>query len=139
MMKLTENPLSLLPSNLEFIDSKIMIVEDVKSNRKIVKGFLENYNLQIIETYDGQHCIDTLGKVKPELILMDIRMPVMDGYAATKLIRENKETKSIPIIALTASSSKTDKRMVESMFDFYLQKPVSRNPANHHSYEISQI
>jgi PAS domain S-box-containing protein len=120
-----ESP-DLIPSNLEFVDSKIMIVEDVESNRKIVKGFLENYNLQIIETFNGQHALDMLEKVNPDLILMDIQMPVMDGYSATKIIRGNQKTKSIPIIALTASSSKTDRRMVESMFDFYLQKPVSR-------------
>ena len=120
-----ESP-DLIPSNLMFVDSKIMLVEDVESNRKIVKGFLENFNLQIIETFDGQHALDTLDKIKPNLILMDIQMPVMDGYEATKLIRANKETKAIPIIALTASSSKTDERVVGAMFDFYLQKPVSR-------------
>lgn len=115
-----------IPADLVFNEAKILLVEDVESNRKIVKGFLENYNLQIMEAFDGQQALDSILKVKPDLILMDIQMPSMDGLTATQFLRENDEYKKLPIIALTASSSKTDKNKIDTLFDFYLQKPVSR-------------
>ncbi len=123
----TSEELNTVPANLAFEEAKIMLVEDVESNRKIVKGFLENYNIQIIEAFDGKHAVDTLLKIKPDLILMDIQMPIMDGYYATELIKKNKEYEKIPVIALTAASSKANIEKIQNLFDYYLQKPVGRS------------
>ena len=123
-MKELTDELDTIPSNLEFEEANILLVEDVDSNRKIVKYFLENYKLHIIEAYDEIRLITLLKKISPDLILMDIQMPGMDGYQVTEHIRQDERLKKIPVIALTASSSKVKVELIKELFDAYLQKPV---------------
>ncbi len=116
-------------SDKEFIfnSSKILIVDDVDYNRDLVKSYLENHNFTIIEAENGGKAITKATEVHPDIILMDIRMPVMNGYEAAQLLKSDVATASIPVIALTAStmSSETDK--INQYFDGYLQKPIQRN------------
>lgn len=105
----------------------ILLVEDVITNREIVKGYLENQNITILEAQNGQEGVDLGISLQPDLILMDIQMPIMDGYTAIDILKYNPNTKTIPIVALTASTMKSDEEKVRSICDGYLRKPVSRD------------
>jgi signal transduction histidine kinase/CheY-like chemotaxis protein len=107
------------------IKKKIMIVEDNLLNQKILKRMLENLGYETIIVNNGQECLNVIKNINPNLIFMDIIMPVMDGLTATKLIRENKNLIQPIIIALTANSNKEDIEETKfvGMNDF-LSKPI---------------
>ena len=104
---------------------RILVVEDNVQNRMLVKDVLEFYGHEIIEAEDGQEGIDMAKKYKPDLVLMDIQMPVMDGFTAVKIIRSNPDTKNIKTIAVTSFAMSGDKeRIKEAGFDHYISKPI---------------
>ncbi len=107
--------------------STILLVEDVVTNREIVKGYLENQSITILEAQNGQEGVDLAISLHPDLILMDIQMPIMDGYTAIDILKYNPTTKDIPIVALTASTMSSDEAKIRSICDGYLRKPVSRD------------
>jgi signal transduction histidine kinase/ABC-type nitrate/sulfonate/bicarbonate transport system substrate-binding protein/DNA-binding response OmpR family regulator len=112
--------------NIQFDKATILIVDDIKDNRKLVTSTLEIYNLDVIEAQNGQDAITSLKNIKVDLIFMDIKMPVMDGYEAAKIIKNDQKLKNIPLIALTASAMGKDlQKIKEYKFDGYLRKPVS--------------
>ncbi len=114
------------PREVVFDKATIMIVDDIKDNRKLVASILKEHNLEFIEAVNGKEAIELLENIKVDLIFMDIKMPVMDGYTATKIIKEDSNLKNIPIIALTASVMGKDlERIKECHFDGYLRKPIS--------------
>jgi len=111
-------------SNKTLTGKTVLLVDDSEINRKLVKENMENAGVKIIEAEDGEMAISIAEKVKPDLILMDILMPRMDGFEATNIIREKEDLKHIPIIALTALAMKEDvERIEEAGFDDYLLKP----------------
>jgi len=112
---------------IEFEKSSILVVDDIDYNRNLVKGFLEGYNLTILEAENGEEAISEARNNKPGLILMDMKMPVMDGYEASKILKEDDELKNMPIITLTASAMKKDKSEIKKYCDSFLKKPVSKN------------
>ena len=114
-------------SGIEFKNPQILLVEDVESNRRVIRGYLESYNMRIIEAENGSIGIEKAKKYKPDLILMDMQMPGIDGYKATRILKEEKELKNIPIIALTASVMKRDGSKIENLCDGYLRKPVTKS------------
>jgi len=104
---------------------RILVVEDNAQNRMLVKDVLEFYGYEIIEAEDGQEGIDMAKKYKPDLILMDIQMPVIDGFTAVKIIRSDPETKNIKMIAVTSFAMSGDKeRIKKAGFDHYISKPI---------------
>ncbi|PBQ33773.1 hypothetical protein CNR22_18955 [Sphingobacteriaceae bacterium] len=109
-----------------FEGQKILLVEDVPSNREIIKGFLEPLNLEITIAENGQDALDILKSSLPDLILMDMMMPIMDGYTATRIIRGKPRYDKIPIIALTASALKQSELEIREFCNDYLRKPVSK-------------
>jgi len=112
---------------IEFEPANIFLVDDVPFNRELIKGYLENTNLSVIEAENGDEAIMILKDKypKPDLILMDLRMPGKDGYEVTKILKNNEELKNIPVIAFTASVMKESEAKIKSLFDGYLNKPVS--------------
>ncbi|WP_317898002.1 PAS domain-containing hybrid sensor histidine kinase/response regulator [Aurantibacillus circumpalustris] len=110
-----------------FNGQKILLVEDVESNREIIKGFLEPLNLEINFVENGQDAINSLKKSQPDLILMDMMMPIMDGYTAVKVIRGNSQYDKIPIIAITASALKQSELEIRELCNDYLRKPINKN------------
>lgn len=112
--------------NINFKSAKILVIDDIPFNRDLVSSYLENHNLTILEAENGLEGIATATHLKPELIFMDIRMPGMDGYEATRIIKKQKETSSIPIIALTASTMQSEGEKIKELFDGYLRKPVNK-------------
>ena len=80
----------------------ILIVEDQEDNRRILRDLFANAGYELIEAESGEEALSALATSRPDLILMDIQLPVMDGYEATRRIRSNPELNSIPIIAVTS-------------------------------------
>lgn len=119
----TKKPYSI--NKVLFNKEKILVVDDVESNRTLLKEILGKMNLNIIEASNGQEAVLLAMEYKPNLIIMDIRMPVMSGIEATHTLRKLAVFKKTPIIALTAS---LDNRSIETIqdngFDGYLPKPV---------------
>jgi len=103
----------------------ILYVEDNIDNRTLVRRILiaEGYNL--LEAADATQALDILKNTRPDLILMDINMPDMDGYSLTAKIKSTSGLESIPVIALTANVMRGDReRSLEAGCDGYIQKPI---------------
>ena len=120
----------LIPENLQDIDisfkgKKVLVVDDVKLNRDLLNTLLTKIDFTVKEAINGEEAIFLVNHFKPDIILMDIRMPVMDGYEATRIIKNNSETKHIPVIATTASVHIAEINIEESDFDEYLAKPIN--------------
>ena len=106
---------------------KILVVEDVDFNRDLVVQLLED-KYQVIEAVNGQEGVSIAGKEKPELILMDLSLPVMDGWEATRILKADTELRSIPVIAITAHAMKGDEeRALAAGCDDYLVKPLDED------------
>jgi PAS domain S-box-containing protein len=114
-------------STVIFEPARILIVDDVESNRRLISENFGSLNITLTEAEDGHKAVLLASQFMPDLIFMDIRMPVMDGFEAARLIKTKKKTKNIPIIALTASLRNDEEdENYERYFDGYLRKPVTR-------------
>jgi two-component system cell cycle response regulator DivK len=103
----------------------ILIVEDEPRNMKLMRDLLQRFEYETIEAVDGEQGVELATAAKPDLILMDIMMPKMDGLEATRIIKTDIITKHIPIIALTSYAMKGDReRTLEAGCDMYIAKPV---------------
>ena len=103
----------------------ILYVEDNISNRILVRRILEIEGYSIIEAENAQQTFEAIAKTFPDLILMDINMPDIDGYTLTGQLKNNPELKNVPIIALTANVMQGDKeRTLDAGCDGYIQKPI---------------
>ena len=115
----------LKASNIMFEKAVILVVDDVLENRKLVQASLKDYDIDLIMAENGKEAIELLKNVNVNLILMDLRMPVMDGYEAATILKNDERLKNIPLIALTASVMGKDLEKVSKYgFDGYLRKPV---------------
>ncbi|MEN8217217.1 MAG: PAS domain S-box protein, partial [Pseudomonadota bacterium] len=112
--------------NIAFEPARVLVVDDIESNRVLLREWLEQFNLEVIEAEDGQSGLLFAEEYQPALILMDIKMPIMDGYEATLKLKKNPSTQQIPVIALTASALLSEQSEIKAYgFDGYLFKPVS--------------
>jgi signal transduction histidine kinase/CheY-like chemotaxis protein len=117
---------SLSLENIKFHKEKILIIDDVESNRFMIRELLEKINLKVYEAHNGQQGVEKAKQVQPDLILMDIRMPVMNGIDATKMIKADSETKETTIIALTASTRMEEvDETTRKLFFNCLSKPIN--------------
>lgn len=109
-------------------DLKVLVVDDFEDTRLFMRLALEDHGFIVFEAENGQKAVENANREKPDVILMDLTMPLMDGFAATKLIRQNDTLKDIPIIAITAHHE-TDFRSdaKASGFDAYVTKPIDIN------------
>jgi CheY-like chemotaxis protein len=109
-------------------DLKVLLVEDVEDTRFFMRIELERHGFIVFEAADGQSAVDLAIRETPDVILMDLSLPVMDGFGAARLIRQNEQLKSVPIIAVTAHQE-TDFRSGarDSGFDAYVTKPIDVN------------
>src|SRR5919199_2500532 len=105
--------------------AKILIVEDNEDNRDMLSRRLQRKGHMIVHAADGQEAVDVAERERPDLILMDVGLPLMDGLEATQRIRACAETQTTPIIALTAHAMSGDRaRMLQAGCDDYHTKPV---------------
>jgi CheY-like chemotaxis protein len=108
--------------------SKILLVEDNEMNRDMLSRRLERKGMQVIVAVDGQQGIEVAQTENPDLILMDMSLPILDGWAATRWLKAHPQTQSIPIIALTAHAMAGDQeKCMEAGCDDYDTKPVEFN------------
>lgn len=112
--------------DLIFKGSKILVVDDVPYNRGLVLAYLEEYNLQLFEAENGEMAVELCKAYDFDLVFMDIRMPGMNGFEATEIIKNDTYPVFIPVVALTASTVKSDVARLEALFDGYLRKPVQK-------------
>lgn len=104
---------------------KILICEDNEKNRRLMKDLLEYHGYEVYLAKNGEEGIEMAKKVKPVLILMDMQMPVLDGFEAIKRIRQDNEIKHIKIIGVTSFAMPTDKeRVIQAGADYYIAKPI---------------
>ena len=105
--------------------SKILIVEDNEMNRDMLSRRLERKGYDVVMAEDGKKGVDMSKSDNPDLILMDLSLPVMDGWEATSTIKADEETKSIPIIVLTAHAMAGDReKALDAGADEYDTKPI---------------
>jgi|GEM_PF-501385 PAS domain S-box-containing protein len=122
-----QNDYEIQTDNVLFEKRIILIIDDVPQNINLIKGFLIDQPFEIIEGYNGKEAIEFANKFKPDLILMDIRMPEMDGITAAGLLKNDPATKSIPMIAFTASLPSEKDNDALHIFNDSLYKPIFRN------------
>jgi two-component system cell cycle response regulator DivK len=107
------------------VPKKILIVEDEPKNLKLMRDLLQRFAFETVEATDGEQGVALAKSASPDLILMDIMMPKMDGLEASRLIKADISTRHIPIIALTSFAMKGDReRTIEAGCDGYIPKPV---------------
>jgi CheY-like chemotaxis protein len=105
---------------------RVLVVDDIEDNRAFLSRLLEEVGFETCEAADGKQAIKMFEEWSPHLIMMDMRMPVMDGYEATRYIKAQEKGYGIPIIAVTASAFDEDKRQVlECGADDYIRKPFN--------------
>lgn len=110
--------------NMKLAPCKIMIVDDISYNILVLKQLINSEGTVFIEAKDGTDALAKLKTEKPDLIFMDIRMPGINGFDATEIIKQDEELKNIPVIAFTGSTLKDHNSRINNLFDGFLQKPV---------------
>ncbi len=104
---------------------KILIVEDNEVNRVLMKDLLAYHGYEIIEAADGAAGIETAKKVRPDLILMDMQMPIMDGIQAVTRLKADPDTRDLKIVGVTSFAMKGDReRILQAGCDEYVAKPI---------------
>ena len=117
---------------------RILLVEDNPMNRRVSEFLLRAQGYIVDEARDGQEALEKLKSQLPDLILMDLQLPGLDGFAATKIIKQDAATQKIPIIALTAYAMSGDaERALAAGCDGYITKPI--DPDEFHNTVASYL
>jgi len=104
---------------------KILLVEDNEMNRDMLSRRLNRNGFEVVIAVNGQDGVDLAGSTRPDLILMDMSLPVLDGWEATKIVKSNPDTARIPVIALTAHAMVHDReRAMAAGCDEFDTKPI---------------
>ena len=104
----------------------VLVVEDQEDNRQIVRDLLTTTDYEVIEAENGEEALAAIAKQRPDLILMDIQLPVMDGYEATRRIKADPALRAIPIIAVTSYALSGDEEKARAAgCDDFVPKPFS--------------
>ena len=105
---------------------KILIVEDNEDNRDLADKVLRNKGFETVTAVDGEEAIEKAVSEKPDLILLDISLPKLDGYEVAKRLKNMEEFKDIPIVAFTAHAMKGDReKVIAAGFEGYISKPIN--------------
>ncbi|MBU0992758.1 MAG: response regulator [Proteobacteria bacterium] len=111
---------------IRFDGGNVLVVDDVESNRRVLREILSRSNLKVIEASNGQEGLLMLRERRPDMVIMDIRMPVMDGFQMVQCMKTEPDFQNIPVIALTASTQMDDKnKILFAGFKAFLPKPVN--------------
>lgn len=122
----TEEKIDLGSESIQFEQATVLIVDDIKTNRDILKEYMRFYSFDIIEAKNGQEALNTIEKHNPDVVFLDLRMPVMDGFETIEIIKNNSEWSHIPIVAITASVFNEDEqKVIDKGFHGYIRKPAS--------------
>lgn len=103
----------------------ILLVEDVEDNRELARLLLETEGFEVVEAHTGAEAVEVATTCSPALILMDLSLPGMDGWEATRRLREQRALDRVPIVAVTAHAMSGDReRVLEAGFQGYIAKPI---------------
>jgi two-component system, cell cycle response regulator DivK len=104
---------------------KILVIEDNEQNLYLVRYILEQNNYEVFAALDGQSGIEMANLLKPDLILLDMQLPVMDGYAVARNLRQNPVLADTPIVAVTSYAMPGDReKVMEAGCNGYIEKPI---------------
>ncbi len=106
--------------------SRILVVDDNEVNRRLISEIFDGSHHEILLAEDGEQAIEIAHREKPDLVLMDIRMPRLDGRKALQILRSDAELPELPVVAVTASSLLNKEKALRKAFDGYLRKPFSK-------------
>lgn len=118
--------IAVTKEEIVFEPAVVLVAEDISLNRELIKGFLEGFAFEILEATNGREAVEIAKTRRPDLILMDIKMPELDGIQASSLLKESEETRSLPIVAVTASTMKSEEDKIGTICDGFLRKPITR-------------
>ena len=105
---------------------RILVVEDQPDSRRIIRDMLAHTDYEVTEVENGEEALAAIAKQRPDLILMDVQLPVMDGYTATRRIKADPALRSIPIIAVTSYALDGEAKVAKAAgCDDYVRKPYS--------------
>jgi Response regulator containing CheY-like receiver, AAA-type ATPase, and DNA-binding domains len=107
------------------MNKTVLVAEDHEDIRKMMKILLELYGYDVLEAQDGSEAVENAKEFHPDLILMDLAMPIMDGIAATKAIRKVRGFAHVPILAVTGYGKDYAQKALDSGCDEVLQKPIN--------------
>jgi CheY-like chemotaxis protein len=104
---------------------KVLVAEDNPVNRELLREVLESHGYTVIEACDGEEALRRIEATPPDILLLDLGMPVMDGYTTVQHIRRNPAMATLPVLAVTAYAMQSDREKVMAAgFDGYLSKPI---------------
>jgi CheY-like chemotaxis protein len=107
---------------------RIVVAEDDAPSRELVREILESEGYEVVEAADGGEALAKIKETKPDLVLLDIRMPVLGGFAVLEQLKRDQSFSSLRVIALTAYGMEDDRaRMLAAGFDAHLSKPLDAN------------
>ena len=106
--------------------SRILIAEDNAVNRELLREILEAGDYEVIEAEDGEQALAKINAAKPDLVLLDINMPVLDGFATIRRLKQDQRFSTLPILAVTAYAMKEDREtIIAAGFDGHITKPIN--------------
>jgi two-component system, cell cycle response regulator DivK len=104
---------------------KVLVAEDNAINRELLRELLEMRGYSVVEAGDGQEALRMIEQTHPDILLLDIGMPVLDGFAVVRSIRATPRLATLPVVAVTAYAMQGDRdKILNSGFDGYLSKPI---------------
>jgi CheY-like chemotaxis protein len=110
---------------------EVLVVDDVAWNRELVAAYLRDSHHQVRHAGDGQAAVEEVRRERPDVVLMDLRMPRLSGEQALLRIKSDPECADVPVIAVTASSMSADEGWLRTRFDGYVRKPFSKADLYH--------
>jgi len=112
---------------VNFKNSTILVVDDIQYNIDTVKKLIESDNLEFTEAQNAEKALEIIKINPPDLVLMDLKLPDMSGYEATALIKSDKRSRYIPVLAFTASAMTAEESQAKTLFDGFIRKPVTKS------------
>ena len=104
---------------------KILVIEDNQQNLYLIRYLLEDCGYEVFEAMDGKEGIEMVASINPDLILLDIQLPTMDGYAVARTLRQNNKLAKTPIVAVTSYAMSGDReKALEAGCSGYVEKPI---------------
>jgi two-component system, cell cycle response regulator DivK len=105
---------------------KVLIAEDNPVNRELLRELLELREYEVFEAENGQEALDQIAQLQPDLVILDIGMPVLDGFGVIERLRADPKFTRLPVLAATAYAMRGDQdRVLEAGFDGYVSKPIN--------------